>query len=155
MDLTFLIRWVTPEKKRELIDWGRGTARRQNINFLIALGFCRSKCHWHKAHAAYTKPRSFPFLILETLWALFWLHTEKQMYKNDCSFGTGAAGPYNTIYQMSNYSPSDRPLEQQCERPRCSLRWHSKTQYLVMINKFVRDLINLHLQQPRSFSFNG
>lgn len=48
-------------KKKELIDWGWGTVRRQNINFLIALCFCRSKCHWHKAHAAYTKPRSFSF----------------------------------------------------------------------------------------------
>lgn len=75
-------------KKKELIDWGRGTVRRQNINFLIALCFCRSKCHWHKAHAAYTKPRSFPFLIFEMLGALFWLHTEKQSYKNDRTFST-------------------------------------------------------------------
>lgn len=66
--------------------------------------------------------------------------------------------PYNTLNQTSaatNYSPNDRPLERQSERPPCSLRRHSKTQYVAMMNKFERDLINVHLQQSRSFSFKG
>lgn len=65
------------KKKNSLIE--AGVLRRQNINFLIALCFRRSKCQWHRAHAVYRKPWSFPFFILEMLWALFWLHTEEQM----------------------------------------------------------------------------
>lgn len=56
---------------------------------------------------------------------------------------------------VTNYSPNDRLLKRQSEILPCSLWWHSKTQYVAKMNKFERDLINVHLQQPRSFSFKG
>lgn len=110
---------LSDSRKKELIDWGRDTARRQNINFLTALCFCRGECYRHKARAAAYESSIISIFNFGNAVSVFWISHGGTNVENDHSFGTGG-GPYTTLNQMwaaTNYSPNDRPAEQQVESP--------------------------------------